>query len=71
LATLAEQRQRAAAGEDVVVGKVGKLLVRLVPYSVGGGPRMPGALRGRIWVADDFDESPQWLLDAIKSGGRG
>ena len=28
-------------------------------------PRQPGALRGKIWVADDFDEWPEGFLDAF------
>ncbi len=27
-------------------------------------PRRPGALRGKIWMAPDFDEWPEDLLDA-------
>ena len=29
-------------------------------------PAKPGALKGKIWVADDFDETPDWLLDAFE-----
>ncbi len=29
-------------------------------------PRKPGALKGKIWVADDFDETPDWLIDAFE-----
>lgn len=29
-------------------------------------PRQPGALRGKINMADDFDQWPQWLLDAFE-----
>jgi len=28
--------------------------------------RQPGALRGKLKVADDFDDWPQWLLDAFE-----
>lgn len=29
-------------------------------------PRQPGAMRGQIHTADDFDETPQWLIDAME-----
>lgn len=29
-------------------------------------PRQPGAMRGQIHMADDFDETPQWLIDAME-----
>ena len=28
-------------------------------------PRQPGALKGKIWIADDFDEWPEGFLDAF------
>ncbi|MBA2438359.1 MAG: type II toxin-antitoxin system Phd/YefM family antitoxin [Acidimicrobiia bacterium] len=60
---------RAAAGEDIVIGKAGKPVARLVPYSERTEPRKPGGLKGKIWIADDFDETPQWLIDAIEGNG--
>lgn len=32
-------------------------------------PRQPGALRGKIHMADDFNETPQWLIDAMEGKG--
>ncbi|WP_093086139.1 hypothetical protein [Sphingobium sp. AP50] len=34
-------------------------------YTRDGKPRQPGALRD-MWIADDFNETPQWLLDAFE-----
>lgn len=49
----------AEAGEDVVIARNGKPAVRLVAVeSLGRRERRFGALRGRIRVADDFDEIP-------------
>lgn len=31
-----------------------------------GKLRQPGALRGMIGMADDFDPTPEWLLDAFE-----
>jgi prevent-host-death family protein len=57
---------RAAAGEEVIIGRAGKPVARLVPFSTTRAPRQPGALAGRIWVADDFDDTPDWLIDAFE-----
>ena len=46
---------RAAGGEEIVIAKAGRPLAKLVPYREARGPRRPGALSGRIRVADDFD----------------
>lgn len=46
------------AGEEVIIGKAGKPVARLVRYQGASAPRRPGALRGRIRIADDFDELP-------------
>lgn len=43
----------AVAGEEIVLGKAGKPLVRLVPYVVPLGTRVGGQFRGRIWEAED------------------
>ena len=34
-------------------------------FTKDGKPRKPGALRGKIWVADDFDEWPDGFIDAM------
>jgi hypothetical protein len=28
--------------------------------------RQPGALKGKIWIADDFDVTPEWVIDAFE-----
>jgi hypothetical protein len=34
-------------------------------FTKDGKPRKPGALRGKIWIADDFDEWPDGFIDAM------
>jgi len=34
-------------------------------------PRQPGALRGKIHMAEDFSETPQWLIDAMEGTDSG
>ncbi len=47
--------RQAAAGEEVVIAKWGKPVARLVRLEKPTEPREPGALRGRITIAEDFD----------------
>ncbi|MGI8627413.1 MAG: type II toxin-antitoxin system Phd/YefM family antitoxin [Geodermatophilaceae bacterium] len=58
--------ERAAAGEEIIIAKAGKPRARLIAYAEQSVPRQPGQLRGRLWVAEDFDETPESLLDAFE-----
>lgn len=61
--------ERAASGEEIVIGRAGKPVARLVPYEPSQAePRRPGSMKGKIWVADDFDETPEWLIDLFENG---
>ncbi len=46
---------RAAAGEEIIIAKNGVPKARLVPLVAKPARRMPGAWKGRMWIADDFD----------------
>jgi prevent-host-death family protein len=48
--------QRATAGEEVVIAKAGVPQVKLVPVTEPTKSRAPGAMRGQIWIAPDFDD---------------
>lgn len=49
---------RAAAGEDIVIGRAGKPVVRLVPVE-GMAPRQPGLLKGLAVPDALFDPLPE------------
>ena len=53
---------RAARGEEIVLGKAGRPVAKLVPYTAEASPRLPGAWRGRVRIAADFDELPAGVL---------
>ena len=63
---LSKLLDRAANGEEIVLGKSGKPMARLVPYTQKREPRQPGRLAGKIVIADDFDKTPDWLLDSFE-----
>lgn len=56
----------AVAGEEVVICKAGKPIVRLTPYSVKKEPRRLGIWKGRVRIADDFDELPESLAASFR-----
>jgi prevent-host-death family protein len=48
--------ERAAAGEEIVIAKAGQPRARLVPLERPSGRRRGyGSMRGKIWLADDWD----------------
>jgi prevent-host-death family protein len=55
--------RRAAAGEEVIIAKDNKPLVRLVELETPRRPRRPGSAKGRVRVAPDFDETPPDFKD--------
>jgi prevent-host-death family protein len=49
--------KRAEAGEEIIIGKAGKPVARLVPYTAPAHPkRKPGSLKGKIRILPGFDE---------------
>jgi prevent-host-death family protein len=57
--------EQVISGEEVILGKHGKIVAKIVPLSQTKKPRVPGALKGKIWVSDDFDEPMMALWDTI------
>lgn len=54
-------------GEEIVIVKAGRPAARLVPLQPLQRKRTPGALKGKMRVADDFDAAlPDTLLAAFK-----
>jgi prevent-host-death family protein len=53
----------AAAGQEIVIAKAGKPLVRLTPVLAGRRRTGFGSLRGKVRISEDFDAP---LPDAVK-----
>jgi len=51
--------EEAAAGAEIVIAKAGRPYVRLVPCLPERSPRTLGGWEGKVWVAKDFDETPE------------
>jgi len=58
--------ERIAAGEEIIIGKAGKPVARLVPYKEAPPPRKPGSMRGKSRMARGFERLPEDVLAAFK-----
>ncbi len=59
---LSELLRRVERGEEVVLARAGTPVAKLVPYTASTGPRLPGRWAGKVWMAADFDETPEELI---------
>lgn len=58
--------QKAMLGEEVVIAKDNKPVVKLVPLDKPKQPRKPGSGKGQILhIAADFDATPAELKDYV------
>ena len=57
--------EKVVAGEEIIIGKAGKPVAKLVRYEHVEEPRQPGALKGKIKIADDFDDLPDDIAEAF------
>jgi prevent-host-death family protein len=55
---------RAEAGEEIIVRRGPKPVAKIVAYHPPTAPRVPGALKGRISIAHDFDETLDDFADS-------
>ena len=52
-------------GEEIVIAKAGEPYLRLEPFREHLEKRKLGGLEGQIWIAPDFDETPQEVIDSF------
>lgn len=65
-ARFSELVQKAVSGEEVVIARDNRPLLRLVPLPVAGGRREPGSAKGRIWMAPGFDRTPEDFEEYVR-----
>ena len=56
--SLSKLIELAIAGEDVIIAKAGKPVVKIVAYKPQKN-RVPGAWKGKVTMSDDFNEEDQ------------
>ncbi len=60
--------EEVANGEEIVIAKAGKPMVRLVPFEAAPKPRVPGLFAGKGWEAEDCWAPDDKMLDAAVDG---
>ncbi|HUD77917.1 MAG TPA: type II toxin-antitoxin system prevent-host-death family antitoxin [Streptosporangiaceae bacterium] len=64
---LSQLLDRAAAGEEIVIARAGRPVARLVALAgTASRERKPGAWRGKVAIAADFDELPPEIDAAFR-----
>ena len=58
---LSKLLQDVERGEEILIGRAGEPVAKLSPYRVK--KRELGLERGQIWIADDFDETPEEIVE--------
>ena len=61
--------ERVRRGEEIIIGKAGDPVAKLVPFDRTGAPRRGGQWRGRVRIAADFDTLPADIADAFGAAG--
>ncbi|MEM9275000.1 MAG: type II toxin-antitoxin system prevent-host-death family antitoxin [Cyanobacteria bacterium P01_F01_bin.143] len=56
--SLSKLIELAIAGEDVIIAKAGKPVVKIIAYKPQKD-RVPGAWKGKVTMSDDFNEEDQ------------
>lgn len=59
---------RAAEGEEITIARAGKPVAKLIGYRPPVEPRVPGAWRGQVWMAADFDETDDGTIKLFEEG---
>jgi prevent-host-death family protein len=54
---------RVSEGEEIVIARNGKAVARLVPIQPEPKQRPLGIFKGQIWMAADFDETSEEIID--------
>jgi prevent-host-death family protein len=58
---------RALAGEEVIIARNGEPLVRLVPVPKVRQPRVPGRLKGKVWIGPDFEFTDEEIKELFEA----
>jgi len=50
----------------VTIARAGKPVAKLVAYRAPIKSRKPGAWKGKVWIATDFDEADQQIIELFQ-----
>ncbi len=51
--------EQTLKGEELIIAKAGKPVAKLSAYKTFKKKRLPGALKGKIYIAEDFDDESE------------
>ena len=57
--------ERVQDGNEILIGKAGKPIAKLVPFSPSDQPRQIGGWENQVVISEDFDELPPKILSAF------
>ena len=66
---LSKLLERVEAGEEIVIARYGKPVAILSRAEGNLPPRQPGALKGKIWVSEQFDDADEELEQLFYGDG--
>lgn len=66
-ASLSQLVEKVLKGEQVIIGKAGKPVAKLVPYDHDSSPRdlSQGIWKNQVWIAEDFDTLSEDIMKAF------
>ncbi|RDI96483.1 type II toxin-antitoxin system prevent-host-death family antitoxin [Meiothermus sp. QL-1] len=60
---------RVERGEEIWIGRYGRVVAKLVPPGAPTKPkRVPGVWKGKVWMAPDFDEPNAEMARMMEEG---
>ncbi len=66
---LSELAEKVLRGEKVVIAKAGKPILDLVPHTPHSKIRVPGGYENEIKISDDFDKTPDDIINSFYAAG--
>lgn len=66
--TLSKLIQRTQNGEEIIIGKAGKPVAKLVSFKKELQPRKLGLLKGKIEIPDNFDDEDEEINKLFYEG---
>ncbi len=58
--------QKAMLGEEVIIARDNKPILKLMPLVAPRGVRKPGSAKGQVlYISPDFDETPEHFKDYV------
>lgn len=61
---------RVAGGEEIIIGKSGKPIAKIVPFTPKAEPRKPGFWKGKVKIAKNFDDPlPEEIMRVFRGEG--